>query len=72
MNGPHIKPTVILPDTSPLIHLATVDALPVLSRLGRVVVVDVLLKATSEGSKPMRGRLRRGSRWVSNPAAISR
>ncbi|HSU05193.1 MAG TPA: hypothetical protein VLI93_06440 [Acetobacteraceae bacterium] len=40
---PHrIKPTVILPDTSPLVHLAAVDALHILTDLGRVVVVDVV------------------------------
>lgn len=48
-----IKPTVILPDTSPLVHLAAVDALHLLTDLGRVVVVDVVaLEATNDRSKP--------------------
>jgi len=50
---PRIKPTVILPDTSPLVHLAAADALHVLNDLGRVIVVDVVvLEATNDGSKP--------------------
>ncbi len=49
----NIKPTVILPDTSPLVHLAAADALHILTSLGRVVVVDVVaLEATSDLSKP--------------------
>ncbi len=50
---PRIKPTVILPDTSPLVHLAAADALHVLTDLGRVVIVDVVeLEATRDRSKP--------------------
>jgi hypothetical protein len=51
---PHrIKPTVILPDTTPLVHLAAADALHVLNGLGPVVVVDVVaLEATYFTDKP--------------------
>lgn len=50
---PRIRPTVILPDTSPLVHLAAVDALHILTGLGRVIVVDVVaLEATNDRSKP--------------------
>ena len=50
---PRIRPTVILPDTSPLVHLAAVDALDILTGFGRVVVVDVVaLEATHDRSKP--------------------
>jgi hypothetical protein len=50
---PRIKPTVILPDTTPLVHLAAADALLVLNGLGRVVVVDVVaLEATYFADKP--------------------
>lgn len=50
---PRIRPTVILPDTSPLVHLAAVDALHILTDLGRVIVVDVVaLEATNDRSKP--------------------
>jgi hypothetical protein len=48
-----LKPTVILPDTAPLIHLAAGRALHVLNALGRVVVVDiVMLEATFYHNKP--------------------
>ena len=46
-----IKPTVVLPDTSPLVHLAAADALHILTGLGRVVDV-VALEATNDLSKP--------------------
>jgi hypothetical protein len=53
ISDPRSKPTVILPDTNPLLHLAAADALSVLTRLGRVVVVDVVvLEATNDRSKP--------------------
>lgn len=53
MNEQRVRPTVILPDTSPLVHLAAVEALPVLNGLGHVVVVDVVvLEATNDPSKP--------------------
>jgi len=50
---PYVKPVVVVPDTSPLVHLAAADALFVLNGLGRVVVVDVVaLEATSDLDKP--------------------
>jgi hypothetical protein len=53
MREQHVKPTVILPDTTPLIHLAAVDSLHLLNDLGRVVVVDVVaLEATYFQDKP--------------------
>lgn len=53
MGEQRIRPTVILPDTSPLIHLAAADSLPILNGLGRVVVVDVVvLEATNDPGKP--------------------
>jgi hypothetical protein len=53
MEQPDVKPTIIVPDTAPLIHLAAGDALHVLNALGRVVVVDVvMLEATYDRNKP--------------------
>ena len=50
---PTIRPTVILPDTAPLIHLAAAEALHVLNGMGRVIVVDVVvLEATYDLRKP--------------------
>src|SRR3978361_1540268 len=50
---PTIRPTVILPDTAPLIHLAAAEALHVLNGMGRVNVVDVVvLEATYDLRKP--------------------
>ena len=48
-----VRPTAILPDTSPPVHLAAADALSILNGFGRVVVVDVvMLEATHDQSKP--------------------
>ena len=53
MGEQRIRPTVILPDTSPLVHLAAADALGVLTGLGPVIVVDVVvLEATHDLAKP--------------------
>ena len=53
MQEPDLKPTVIMPDTAPLIHLAAGKALHVLNALGLVVVVDiVMLEATVYRDKP--------------------
>jgi hypothetical protein len=53
MSEQHVKPTIILPDTTPLVHLAAVDALYLLNDLGRVVFVDVVaLEATYFQDKP--------------------
>lgn len=47
---PLIKPTVIVPDTAPLIHLAAGDALGLLTAMGPVIVMDVVeLEATVPG-----------------------
>jgi hypothetical protein len=64
MSDQSIKPTVILPDTTPLVDLAAVDAPHLLNDLGRVVVVDVVaLEATyfvtaQVAPLAMRGRAR--------------
>jgi len=59
MSEQSIKPTVILPDTTPLVHLAAVDALHLLNDLGRVVVVDVVaLEATYFQDKPYAQEIR--------------
>ena len=48
-----LTPEVVVPDTSPLIHLAAVGQLPLLNALGRVVVVDVVaFEATADLAKP--------------------
>jgi hypothetical protein len=53
MSGQHVKPIVILPDTTPLAHLAAAGALHLLNDLGRVIVVDVVaLEATYVQDKP--------------------
>lgn len=53
MKQPFIKPTVIIPDTAPLIHLAAGQALHVLNAMGHVIVVDiVMLEATYYEDKP--------------------
>lgn len=54
--------TIVLPDTSPLIHLAAADALWILGRLGRVVVVDMVAhEATADPDKPYAGEI---GRWI--------
>ncbi len=56
MKQPTIKPTVVFPDTAPLIHLAAGDALTVLNGMGRVVAVattrNMLRMAEEEGIIP--------------------
>jgi hypothetical protein len=53
MSEQRVKPTVVLPDTTPLIHLAAVESLHLLNDLGPVVVVDVVaLEATYLQDKP--------------------
>ena len=50
---PEIRPTVIVRDTAPLIHLAAGGVLHVLTGMGRVVVPDVIeLEATGDLAKP--------------------
>jgi hypothetical protein len=54
--------TVVLPETSPLIHLAAADALWILGRLGRVIVVDMVAhEATAEPGKPYAAEI---ARWI--------
>ena len=43
MQPPALRPTVIVPDTAPLIHLAAGGALDILTGMGRVVVPDVVV-----------------------------
>ena len=63
-----IKPTVVLPDTAPLIHLAAVDALHVLTSIGPVVVVDVVaMEATYHADKPQAGRI---AAWIAEGRRI--
>lgn len=53
MEAPRIKPTVVIPDVAPLIHLAAGDALTVPNGMGRVVVPDIVqLEATYDLDKP--------------------
>ncbi len=48
-----VKPTVLIPDAAPLIHLAAADALSVLNAMGRVVIPDIVeLEATYPEEKP--------------------
>lgn len=53
MKQPTVRPTVVIPDAAPLIHLAAGNALGVLNGMGRVVVPDiVVLETTFFGDKP--------------------
>ena len=53
MSQPRIRPTVVIPDAAPLIHLAAAGALAVLNGLGRVVVPDIIqLETTFDLAKP--------------------
>ena len=53
MREPQVKPTVVIADVAPLIHLAAGDALTVLNGMGRVVVPDIVqLEATYNLDKP--------------------
>lgn len=55
-----ITPAVVVPDVSPLIHLAAVDALSLLQEFGRVIVMDVVaFEASADLEKP----------WASEVAA---
>ena len=48
-----LRPTVVLADSSPLIHLAAIDRLDLLAAMGRVVVVDVVrLETCFDLTKP--------------------
>ncbi|MCE2965245.1 MAG: hypothetical protein LW855_05575 [Alphaproteobacteria bacterium] len=51
--NPILKPEIIIPDTSPLIHLAAAGMLNLLNQAGEVVLVDmVVLEATERLDKP--------------------
>lgn len=64
---PRVRPTVILPDASPLVHLAAANALHVLTDLGPVVVVDVVaLEATNDRSKPYAAEI---AAWIEGGGA---
>ncbi len=53
MQAPGMRPTVVVPDTAPLIHLAAGGALDVLTGMGRVVIPDVVvMEATHHAAKP--------------------
>ena len=53
MLQPPLKPTVVIPDAAPLIHLAAGQALNVLTGMGRVVVPDVVeMETTYHVDKP--------------------
>jgi hypothetical protein len=41
LKRPTVRPTVVIPDTAPLIHVAAADALLVLNAMGRVVIPDL-------------------------------
>lgn len=48
-----ITPVVVVPDVSPLIHLAAANLLPLLQEFGRVVVMDmVAYEASADPNKP--------------------
>lgn len=62
-----LKPTVILPDAAPLVHLAAADALDVLTGLGPVVVVDIVaLEVTFFRDKPYADRI---GAWLESGAS---
>jgi hypothetical protein len=57
-----VRPTVVMADTSPLIHLAVVSELDLLVAFGRVVIADVVeLEATFDLDKPFARDIRR---WI--------
>lgn len=48
-----ITPVIVVPDMSPLVHLAAAGCLPLLQAFGRVVVMDIVAyEATDDLSKP--------------------
>ena len=62
IDPPALRPTVVLPDTAPLIHLAAIDALHIFTSVGPVVIVDVVaLEATYHADKPQAGRI---AAWI--------
>jgi hypothetical protein len=66
-----VRPDVIIPDTSPLIHLAAIGQLGLLHRIGRVIVPDMVKdEAVFDLTKPWAAELKRwfdeGERQGSN------
>jgi hypothetical protein len=62
-----LRPTVVLADSSPLIHLAAIDRLDLLAAMGRVVVVDVVrLETCFDLTKPYAPEI---SAWLKANAA---
>ncbi len=48
-----ITPAIVIPDMSPLIHLAAAEQLPLLHEFGRVIVMDIVAyEASSDLEKP--------------------
>src|ERR1700755_2912462 len=57
-----VRPTVVLADTSPLIHLAAVNKLDLLLEFGAVVIADVVeLEAAFDLEKPFAREIRE---WI--------
>jgi len=55
-----VRPDVIIPDTSPLIHLAAIGQLGLLHRIGRVIVPDMVKdEAVLDPAKPWATELKR-------------
>jgi hypothetical protein len=59
-----ITPVVIVPDMSPLIHLAAVGRLPLLQAFGRVVVVDIV--AFEASGDPSKAWAREVAAWLAS------
>lgn len=61
------RPSIIIPDTAPLIHLAAADALWLLEEFGPIVLVDmVVLEATGDMRKPWAPEI---AAWLAGAAA---
>ena len=73
-----ITPVVVLPDVSPLIHLAAVARLPLLQAFGRVIVMDMVAQEASEDATKAWAReiaawLAKGQKpGTNNPVEIAR
>ena len=58
----YLKPEIIIPDTSPLIHLAAAGHLHLLNAVGDVVLVDMVVhEATDNKDKPFAKEI---GRWI--------
>jgi predicted nucleic acid-binding protein len=59
-----ITPAVVIPDMSPLIHLAAAGHLRLLQEFGRVIVMDIVAhEASSDRSRPWASEV---SEWLEN------